>query len=82
VVGDGSVPDARISGRLSWWFETKTSRGGYSHEGHNRNQVRLHSRKLDDPESLFFLLTPDPARPAWFDELDGVDEKVQPRISG
>jgi len=33
VVGDASVPDARISARFTWWFETKTTRGGYAGRG-------------------------------------------------
>jgi len=81
VMGTGSVPDARISGRFSWWFETKTVRGDYRAEGHGRQQVRLHSRKLEgDPESLLFVLTPDAERPHWFGELDGVDTSVRDRI--
>lgn len=80
VSGDGSVPDARISGRFSWWFETKTAIGGYAHEGHDRRQVRHHSRLLDEPEAMLFVLTPDPSRPRWFDELDGVDHSAKSRI--
>jgi hypothetical protein len=81
VVGDGSVPDARISARFTWWFETKTARGGYASEGHDRNQVRLHASQLEgDPEARLFVLTPDPVQPAWFDELDGVDEAVRGQI--
>ncbi|TCN28592.1 hypothetical protein EV644_1456 [Kribbella orskensis] len=81
VVGDGSVPDARISARFTWWFETKTARGGYASEGHDRNQVRLHASQLEgDPDTRLFVLTPDPGQPAWFDELDGVDEVVRGQI--
>jgi hypothetical protein len=80
VAGDGSVPDARISGRFSWWFETKTSRGAYTHDGHDRRQVRLHSQLLDEPESLLFVFTPDPSRPRWFDDLDGVQDTVKTRV--
>jgi hypothetical protein len=80
VTGDGSVPDARISGRFSWWFETKTSSGAYAHDGHDRRQVRLHSQMLEEPESLLFVLTPDPSRPRWFDALDGVQDSVKARV--
>lgn len=76
-----SVPDARISGRFTWWFETKTARGGYDSEGHDRRQVRRHSSRLiGDPESVLFVLTPDAEKPAWFGSLDGVDESVRDRI--
>jgi hypothetical protein len=30
IVGEGSVLDARITGRFTWWFETKMARGGYA----------------------------------------------------
>jgi hypothetical protein len=81
VTNDDSVPDARISARFTWWFETKTARGGYTSEGHDRNQVRNHSKQLqDDPDARLFVLTPDPVQPAWFDVLDGVDESVKDRI--
>lgn len=81
VVIDGAVPDARISARFSWWFETKTARGAYAAEGHGRSQIRNHAAVLTDaPEARLFVLTPDPARPSWFDVLDGVDEAVCPRV--
>jgi hypothetical protein len=81
VTNDGSVPDARISARFTWWFETKTARGGYANEGHDRKQVRSHSKQLhDDPDARLFVLTPDPVQPAWFDVLDGVDEPVRDQI--
>lgn len=80
LAGDGSVPDARNSGRFSWWFETKTTVGVYNQEGHGRRQIRLHSRRLGDAGSRLFVLTPDPQRPKWFDELDGIKEKLRPRI--
>ena len=32
VLGD-ATPDAQISARFSWWFETKTVTGAYAHEG-------------------------------------------------
>jgi hypothetical protein len=81
VINDGSVPDARISARFTWWFETKTARGGYAAEGHDRDQVRNHSKQLSgDPDARLFVLTPDPAQPAWFDALDGVDASVRDQI--
>lgn len=81
VSGSGSVPDARISGRFTWWFEAKTTRHGYESEGHDRAQLREHSRYLgEDPDAWLFVLTPDPEQPAWFEQLDGVDEKVVDRI--
>lgn len=80
VVGTGSVPDARITARFSWWFETKTAPNGYAREGHDREQVRAHSRLLDDADSLLFVLTPDPTRPPWFDELDGIEQDRRERV--
>jgi hypothetical protein len=75
IVKQASVPDARISARFTWWFETKTARGGYAAEGHDRQQLRQHAAQLDgDPDARLFVLTPDPTRPPWFDELDGVPE--------
>src|SRR3954453_17527995 len=47
VVQDGAVPDARITAHFTWWFETKTARGGYANEGHDRQQLRLHSKHLE-----------------------------------
>lgn len=77
----GSTPDARISGRFTWWFETKTARGAYASEGHARHQLRQHSRLLGgDPEALLFVVTPDPFRPSWFEVLDGVDAAVRERV--
>ncbi len=81
VVGDASVPDARISARFTWWFETKTTRGGYAGEGRDRAQVRRHCAQLaGEPEAWLFVLTPDPARPPWFDELDGVPDEARDRV--
>ncbi len=81
VVGEGSVPDARISARFSWWFETKTSRGAYATDGHDRDQLRLHADHMkDDPGARLFVLTPDPIQPSWFDELDGVDNNVHDQV--
>jgi hypothetical protein len=68
----GSVPDAQISARFSWWFETKTEIDAYAREGHSRAQLRKHSMVLRDPDALLFVVTPDPVRPAWFDKLDGL----------
>lgn len=81
VVNPAAVPDARISARFTWWFETKTVRGGYATEGRDRDQVRAHADQLvDDPHGWLFVLTPDPVRPAWFDVLDGVREAVRNRL--
>jgi hypothetical protein len=76
-----SVPDARISAHFTWLFETKTVRGGYGSEGHDRQQVREHARLLDtDAGALLFVLTPDPVRPQWFSALDGVSETARSRV--
>lgn len=81
IVGDGSVPDACISGRFSWWIETKIARNGYSAEGHDRTQVRHHARLLaGDPDGRLFVLTPDPTQPTWFEVLDGIDDDVRARV--
>lgn len=81
IVQAKSVPDARISARFTWWFETKTVRAAYATDGHDRQQVCEHARALEgDPESHLFVLTPDPTRPSWFDVLDGVDASVQNRV--
>jgi hypothetical protein len=81
VANDDSVPDARISAQFTWWFETKTVRGSYANEGHDRDQIRSHSKQLrQDPDAKLFVLTPDPVQPAWLDKLDGVDESVRNQI--
>lgn len=81
VVGEGSVPDARISARFTWWFETKTYANGYASEGHDRQQLRAHAVRLaDDADARLFVLTPDAAQPSWFDDLEGIDANVRPRI--
>lgn len=81
VVNAGATPDARISARFVWWFETKTTRGGYNAEGHDREQVRQHCAQLVGvPEAWLFVLTPDPVRPSWLEVLDGVDEEVRGRV--
>jgi hypothetical protein len=81
ITGPGSVPDARISGRFAWWFETKTERGAYAAEGHGRTQLREHAHRLeDDTDARLFVLTPDPVRPAWFDDLDGVAATIRDRV--
>lgn len=70
VAGTGSVPDARITGRFTWLFETKTERRAYATEGHGRNQLREHAELLvDDPEALLFVLTPDADTPGFITEL-------------
>jgi hypothetical protein len=79
--GEGGVPDARISGNFTWWFETKTYRNGYDGEGHDRDQLRAHANRLtDDPGAFLFVLTPDPVQPRWLSEPDGVEESVWPRV--
>lgn len=81
IVEAGAVPDARISARFTWWFETKTARGGYGSEGHDRDQLRIHSRQLErDHDARLFILTPDPERPGWFDDPEGVDVAVRDRV--
>lgn len=81
VSGPDSVPDARISARFTWWFETKTARNGYDSEGHDRRQVRSHAQRLvADPDATLFVMTPDPAQPVWFDSLDGVEESARERV--
>lgn len=81
VVGVSSTPDARISARFTWFFETKTVRGAYVGEGHARQQVREHAALVrGDAEALLFVLTPDPVAPPWFAELDGVDDDVRTRV--
>ncbi|MGQ0623161.1 MAG: hypothetical protein ACT4PP_00660 [Sporichthyaceae bacterium] len=81
IVGDGYVPEACNSGRFNRWFETKIVRNGYIAEGHDRRQVRQHAKLLaGDPEGRLFVLTPDPAQPAWFEVLDGVEEEMRGRI--
>lgn len=79
------MPDARINGRFTWWFETKTVRGEYDAEGHGRRQVRKHSELLSvEPDAQLFVLTPEAVRPAWFDGFEGpkgpIDEGVAARI--
>lgn len=81
IVENESVPDARISARFTWWFETKTERGAYATEGHGRRQVRAHSRLLaGDSEAVLFVLTADLTRPAWFDDLEGIDERTRAQV--
>jgi hypothetical protein len=81
IVNVGGVPDARISARFTWWFETKTARGGYAAEGHDRDQVCAHAQQLvDDPHARLFVLTPDPVMPSWFERLDGVKETVREQV--
>lgn len=81
VVGEGSVPDARISAHFTWWFETKTVPHGYESEGHDRNQVRAHAARLvGDADAHLFVLTPDVAQPTWLVDPDGVDPAVRDRV--
>lgn len=81
VVEKGSVPDARISARFTWWFETKTVPHGYDAEGHDREQVRSHAARLvGDPDAYLFVLTPDAAQPTWLADPDGVAEDAASRI--
>ncbi len=81
IVESASVPDARISARFTWWFETKTERGAYAAEGHGRQQVREHSRLLaGEPEALLFVLAPDLTKPPWFDAPNGIDPELHHRI--
>ena len=81
VAAPDTVPDAQISARFSWWFETKTETDAYAREGHGRTQLREHSKLLHDPDALLFVITPDPVRPAWFETLDGLaDATYRERI--
>lgn len=81
VMEKGSVPDARITARFTWWFETKTVPHGYDAEGHDRRQVRSHAKRLiGDPDAYLFVLTPDASQPQWLSEPDGVDSEVVARI--
>ncbi|MFE4726119.1 hypothetical protein [Microbacterium sp. NPDC056736] len=81
VVGDGSVPDARISAHFTWWFETKTVSQAYQAEGHDRTQVRAHAARLvGDADAYLFVLTPDATQPAWLSAPDGIDATVRDRI--
>lgn len=81
VVSEGSVPDGRISGHFDWWFETKVVPGEYEGEGHGRSQLRQHAALLRDADALLFVLTPDPAAPAWFATLDGLPRAVRGRVA-
>jgi hypothetical protein len=81
VPGKRSVPDALISARFSWWFETKIQHGAYAAEGHARRQLRHHAAQFaHDADARLFVLTPDPIRPAWFDQLDGVADDAKQRV--
>ncbi|MGF1648052.1 MAG: hypothetical protein ACFCVF_14170 [Kineosporiaceae bacterium] len=82
VSGDASIPDARISGRFTWLFETKTERGAYASEGRGREQLRGHGRMIgNDPDTRLFVLTPDPVQPEWLSVLDGIDESARSRVA-
>lgn len=83
VLGGQAVPDARISGRFTWWFETKTARNAYNSPGHDREQLLHHAKLLEeDTDAILFVLTPDAVRPAWFVEGygGGQVESVTQRI--
>jgi hypothetical protein len=81
ITATSSVPDARISARFDWWFETKTVRGAYNAEGHSRSQLREHAKLLvGEFDARLFVLTPDPVAPAWFSVLDDVDPSVVDQI--
>ena len=74
--GDGSIPDAEISARFTWQFETKTTRG-VTTKSAAHDQVRRHAEQLSGMlGAVLFVLTPDPVRPAWFGLLDGFAEDV------
>jgi len=59
VAAPDTVPDAQISARFSWWFETKTETDAYTREGRSRTQLREHSKLLHNPDALLFVITPD-----------------------
>ena len=81
VVGEGSVPDARISARFTWWFETKTVPHAYDGEGHDRHQVCAHATRLiGDADAYLFVVTPDTIQPTWFTDLDGIEPRVRERV--
>lgn len=81
VMGHGSVPDACIRADFCWYFETKTDRGVYDHEGKERDQLRHHAAVLNDHETaLLFVVTPDAAKPPWLDVLDGIREDARQRV--
>lgn len=77
-----TIPDARISGRFTWWFEAKRVRGAYDAPGHGQDQLLDHAALLkDDLDGLLFVLTPDPAPPMFFNGLGGaVQSDVVERI--
>ena len=78
VAGIGSIPDARITGHFTWWFETKTALGAYAAEGHGTRQLLEHAVLLeDDADGVLFILTPDPEQPAVVAEMS---KKVGGRI--
>jgi len=59
-----SVPDACISGRFTWWFETKTVRAAYAAPGHSTEQLAAHQTLLaENPDALLFVVTPDADTP-------------------
>ncbi|HVA05211.1 MAG TPA: hypothetical protein VNG12_00555 [Acidimicrobiales bacterium] len=66
-----SVPDARISARFDYWFETKTVPNALG-----AKQIGEHHRNLtpDAEHERLFVVTPDPVRPEILDSLN--DDRV------
>lgn len=65
VRGDGANPDATISGRFTWHFETKTVVGAYRSPGHSRDQLDRYVKMISgEPDTLLFVVTPDPGHEA------------------
>ena len=86
----GSVPDARMTARFDFWFETKTDRGAV-----NQSQLLKHLEALDkeDPSARLIVITPDSELPPvigalgdkriwWFsfaDLVDAMNDAMQDR---
>jgi hypothetical protein len=66
-----SVPDARMSARFDYWFETKTVPNALG-----QKQLSEHYKNLTPgaKHERLFIVTPDPERPVVLDSLD--DERV------
>jgi hypothetical protein len=66
-----SVPDARMSARFDYWFETKTVPNALS-----ANQLNEHYKNLSEGahHERLFIVTPDAARPSALEALD--DDRV------
>lgn len=61
----GSVPDARIAGRFSYWFEVKTARNAV-----DRHQLAEHLVSLGAAaQERLFVVSPDPGQPSAVDAL-------------